>query len=275
MRPGFPRGYRKPIRPQVDWGHRLSKGLTNCWLLGDGTGVARNIGSLALDGVIGKVVNTDANAPSHHGGNALNFDNAGSPNTNVVTVTNWRIPAAGALTFAAWIYPRGDGGGNFGRVISKGDVINWFKGNVTAGMTFSVDSSSTTTISSSNKTPTNTWTHVAITYKSGGPAVWYFNGVVDSGAGSYTTAIPAENSQAAIGDRYNAAGDRGFDGYIEGVRTYDRVLPPEEVTLLYAEPYAGIYETAFPGYRNGVIVAASFLPRGLNIQQAVNRASTY
>jgi len=149
-----------------------------------------------------------------------------------------------AFTLSAWIKPQGWGENNFGRIAAKSDDFS------DDGWLFYVDDSNAdATISfQNNRTFTNTqfvgaddmlalneWAHVVLTYLHASGAKGYVNGVEIS----YTSTTAGSGDiwgddgiDLFIGNR-EAAG-RGFDGLIEEVRVYDRVLSLGEIGQLYA-----------------------------------------
>jgi hypothetical protein len=173
-------------------------------------------------------------------GGALNFNGV----SNSVTVGS---PAAltnlARYTIAAWIKPRTLGEGNLGRILDKrnaGVSAGWSMflgaGAVTFRQTFS-------TTEGAWSMPANTvalgaWQHVALTYDTGSAAnkpTFYRNGVVVTTA-VLTAPSGSRSSDAAsplsIGNTTTL--DRTFDGAIDDVRIYNRILSASEVGGLVA-----------------------------------------
>jgi hypothetical protein len=187
---------------------------------------AINIGSAALwNGIIGNDTGPDMGTDGA----------AGSGGTTLATGSNQQ------MTFAAWVYKTGEGGGNYGRILDFGDsdlalystaaerlyfVAKWNGNNNvywrTATGVFSED----------------TWTHVVVTYDATAAAndpIIYVNGSDASAAhysGTKTGTYYGIVSQAGfIGNRYGA--DRAFEGNLADVAIWNKVLTPTEVSLIY------------------------------------------
>lgn len=173
-------------------------------------------------------------------GDALDFHGQGS---GVVTVADdASIQDLTTKTICGWIYPRGAGGGGFGRIIEKGP---W---------TVYLDSSG----AFARIVVVHTWSggegswyynllpaanrpyHVAISYDNTDPAndpVIYVNGLsvtvteVSAPVGAPATDV---GSDIVIGYSTVVAG-REFDGWIDDVRIYDSILTPAQIRDIYIE----------------------------------------
>ena len=156
-------------------------------------------------------------------------------------------------TVTAWIKPSSFGEGSFGRIVDKqrppagGCNCGWFfildNSNVVAGMQagqwFAAGTNNTWT-SSSNTIALNTWQFVALTYDSSSSSnspIFYVNAIAAETsllAGSNGSGSPPDDSShtLAIGNRPNDL-VRTFDGIMDDVRIYNRVLSAEEIKRLY------------------------------------------
>jgi len=170
---------------------------------------------------------------------AADYINAGS-NANLDNIFN------GGGTVSAWINPQSWGPGGFGRILAKEirDNEGWsfILDNVGAEdetlclvVQFSGGESHWCTPTASISL--NTWQHVVATYDSSSrlndPTI-YINGqpranddIDRAGAGSY---VVDDGLSFFIGE--TTTFDRGFDGLIDGVRIYNRVLSAVEVEAL-------------------------------------------
>jgi len=153
------------------------------------------------------------------------------------------------MTMTAWIKPNSLGENGSGRIIDK-------DGTSFAGRMLYVCSSGTCGVNNSLRfargfgTTDGTWTttadavsmgvwqFVAITYDDSSVSndpVFYVNGSVVSSSENSTPVGSAETTEASynwvIGNR--PAGDRSFDGSIDEVRVYNRILSVNEITALY------------------------------------------
>jgi len=78
----------------------------------------------------------------------------------------------------------------------------------------------------------NTWYHVAMTYSSADGLRGYLNGVQDGTAAANGT-IKVSGGTAAIGSYFPNYMDRGWNGWIDDVRVYNRAITAAEVQQLY------------------------------------------
>ena len=86
--------------------------------------------------------------------------------------------------------------------------------------------------STASSVPYNTWTHLCVTIDNSGVAIIYINGIQNA---SKTIGLPSSINNVypfTIGNRANAT-DRTFDGKIDDIRIYNRVLSAEEIKILY------------------------------------------
>ena len=143
------------------------------------------------------------------------------------------------FTVSAWIKPAGAGGGNAGRIVDKdNNSAGWFfamSGATQIRLTSDQDPSGVTSMTSTATIALNTWQHVAATWDghSGGQMHVYINGVqADSAttAGGAGTEADDSATPLTIGDR--PLNDRGFNGSIDEVRIYNRILSAAEIQAL-------------------------------------------
>jgi hypothetical protein len=169
---------------------------------------------------------------------SVNFNVA----SNTLTViANSAINDLTIFTYTAWVLGRTQGGTSDGRVVHKGSTgtrkkLNYATATVN-GLEATVDRATTpaNAVSVNNVVPLGEWHFVAMTYsEADGPRI-FVDGVEtayasrDVGTGA-TSADAAEN--LFIGNR--GAGARGWDGFIEDVRLYDRRLGVNELLTLHA-----------------------------------------
>jgi len=156
-----------------------------------------------------------------------NFDgstssvNAGSP-TMFDDIFN------GAGTIMAWIYPKSDGEGNFGRIFDKNQWVFHLKdessGFVKLNFTHSFSTTTGDWFTTNRVVPLNAWSHVAIVYDGSSVSndpIFYLNGVAQTLTEDSTPA--GTRSSDASSDLYigaNSGGTRVFDGYIMDAKIY-------------------------------------------------------
>ncbi len=148
------------------------------------------------------------------------------------------------MTVTAWINPASSGGGGGGRIIDKDNNSGggFLKLN-SAGTSvqFAADQFTTAAIrnSADNSIALNQWQHVAVTRdgsSDGSKINIYINGLVandslhapTSGSGA---AQSATGTPFTIGNR-TLDKARNFNGSIDGVRVYNRMLTPAEIQSL-------------------------------------------
>jgi hypothetical protein len=136
------------------------------------------------------------------------------------------------ITISAWVYARSRGGQGCGRILDNGSTV--LKIPNAARFTFSSDGLVTEASSESGSFELNTWTHVVVTRNNRGFTNFYINGTL-SGMANQKSGKPVTGfGHVRIG---NGASDQqtdvGWDGLIDEVRIYNRVLMIEEIRGLY------------------------------------------
>lgn len=145
------------------------------------------------------------------------------------------------LTVSAWIKPAGAGGSNAGRIVDKdNNSVGWFFAMSSANtvrLTSDSDTTGVTSLTSATTITLNTWQHVLATWDgqagSSHMAI-YINGALSTPSASTSGVGPEQDdstSPLTIGNRPIDAA-RGFNGSIDDVRVYNRVLSASEITAL-------------------------------------------
>jgi hypothetical protein len=133
----------------------------------------------------------------------------------------------GNLTIAAWVYARSEKYN--ARIVDDGSIMlycNW--GNHV--IQFDSGDVDGRTSAPGSMLP-NRWVHVAVTRTAAGVENFYIDGQ-PSGAANQTTAAPLPAvTNLCIGNRVDQ--QRPFDGFIEDVRIYSRVLSKGEIEAIY------------------------------------------
>jgi len=130
--------------------------------------------------------------------------------------------------FSAWIYPKSDGEGNFGRIADKNQWLFYVRDELNGFVRLNFNHSFSTTEGSWKTTdrvvPVNAWSHVAVFFDSDSASndpVIYLNGVAQTLTEGTTPA--GTRSSDASSDLYignNSSGTRGFDGYMMDIKIY-------------------------------------------------------
>jgi RNA polymerase sigma factor (sigma-70 family) len=232
----------------------LERGLVGHWRLDEtaGTTAADSSGN-QFHGTLGNHSKPDWAAGKING--ALNFDGDWS----VVSMT----PIAGSnltrYTLAAWIMPRTFGmltiGSpplkNLGRILNKrstGSTAGWSLfignhgpnetiGNFQFRQTFSITEGSWAT--PDNHVALNAWQHVALTYDNGSAEnspVFYINGIpATTVAQTDPEGSVSSDAESTLTIGNTPTLDRTFDGAIDDVRIYNRILSHSEIQELVAD----------------------------------------
>ena len=222
----------KPAIPVINRAHPLAKGLVGCWpfferggtILRDISG-KNNHGTLTdMDPAIDWV-----KTPSGYG---LDFDGV---NDRVVSSKNINITGASPRTVEFRVKKVRTG------VIEFCVTFGYGSGSGQTGYAFSLGSSATNWEYEGNYQLWNTgiatapyvdiWSHHVVTYN-GTNFVWYIDGQIRATSGVIT--INTSNTVVEFGKVfYNGS---YFQGIIDNVRIWNRVLSPKEITQLYANP---------------------------------------
>ncbi len=203
----------------------LNSGLVGWWTM-DGKDVVNGVlQDKSGNGNTGNLVNIATSTFYTLGkiGQAGKFDGSDD-----VIVASSDLVGTGADSICAWIKPSGWGEGGFGRLFDNS--VMWFY-LVQTGQSLRFTSNQSSgfyfdTTSSSIKL--NQWQHVCAVRDASGSGIVYINAVSNN---TGNTGTPAAGSTSYIGNR--AAGDRAFNGLIDDVRIYNRVLSASEITQLY------------------------------------------
>ncbi len=168
---------------------------------------------------------------------SLEFDGA----DDIVTIPdNDILDGQGPLTYSAWIRPQSLGENNNGRIVGKYSGTGIYRPDFSIAATYALlfrfDGSTTLLRQTANNSVAFTqWRHVAVTWDGTTTATGihiYVNGAEATYA--TTTDGVSLNDGAAlnyyIGNTTTI--DRTFDGHIDDLRIYNRVLSSEEIAVL-------------------------------------------
>lgn len=211
----------------------LTRGLAGYWPFDEGSGsTAGDETELGNDGTIN---GASWNGSGQVGGESLSFDGTddnvdlGTPRTE------------SPLTVSAWINPSNWTGNRFNYVVGYEQGSSPYIGyvirdddNATSGSEFQIrikDGSGTAIEVSGSRPSTGSWTHVALTYSSDGTLTGYKGGS-SFGTASGDGSITQVSTNVWVGDSPGFSTNRVFDGSIDDVRVYGRVLSQPEIDAL-------------------------------------------
>jgi len=223
-----------PIAMGVDPNHSLSSGLVGYWPLSEGSGtVAKDLTGTA------DLTSTNPNWGESSIGTVGVFPN--SSTASFIASSYVPVSGAGELSVSAWFKTTSGGAGN---------IVTWgtsaagqvFELNVEGGVLWSRNHSGNT-VSGGSGLNDGEW-HVVTWTKPGNGTTSDIKMFVDGKqlsvtAGGSTTLSFGTSSPLEIGDR-GYSSSKSFDGEIQNVRAYNRVLSATEVEALYNEPWAGV-----------------------------------
>jgi hypothetical protein len=221
-------------------GNSLTSGLIGYWTF-DGKDLINNVADLSGQGHTGYMSNftstSSAVAPGEIG-QALGFDGV---NDLVDTgASDWINTSA--LTVSAWIKPRSHGEGGAGSILdNRKAIFGMYDGAGTNAVTFSSNAGVTTAKSANGSVPFNKWTHVIATRDASGVVNFYVNGIL-SGTANQSSGTPASGTVGVqIGNTVFLS--RTWDGYIDDLRVYNRVLSATEARQLYNQNSSYVSKT--------------------------------
>ena len=200
------------------------RGLVGYWSFDDSTGVtgvtALDLSGYGNDGAITGAVDTTGVVRE-----GLFFSGSGDK-----IDTGADMIGTGADTFCAWINPASLGTSSAGRIIDNAGIV--LATYVSNTLLFSSDDSTVIT-SPFNSITLNQWQHVCVTRDAAGLATFYINGV-QSGTMNRNSGTPvAGANNVIIGN--DLASARDFNGGMDEIRIYDRVLSPGEIKTLASQ----------------------------------------
>lgn len=134
----------------------------------------------------------------------------------------------GADSICTWIYLKSYGTNSSGRIVDNGQ-LNFLAS--LGHLSFSSNSASSSIISTDGSITLNKWYFSCVTRDANGITNFYVNGLL-SGTPNQNSGNPA----AGTGDVFIgnvSTGIRGFDGLMDDLRIYSRVLSTSEIQALY------------------------------------------
>ena len=174
-------------------------------------------------------------------GQALNFDGV-----NDLVNTGSEFIGTSALTISVWVYRENAGGTQ--RIVSNNKTI--LSTNTVGRMLFT-SSGATAATSGNNCANVGKWTHVAVTRDASGDATFYCDGA-QYGTPNQTSGTPAAGTENVyIGNR--GSGTEPWDGPLDEVRIYNRILSAAEITKLYQSAQSKFNSSQTKQLTNGLV----------------------
>jgi hypothetical protein len=180
---------------------------------------------------------------------ALNFNGT----NQYIEISPATLASASDFTFSAWINKGASGGvnmtiiGMFGGTVSGQRNSIYFSIGGTSGNqlnAFEFQNDTFTAAGALDPTPgvsNNTWVHAVMAFQtSGGGLVLYANGLAVTSGLTLQSGFPSALGFTEIGVQYNNNANtyvEFFNGMIDDVRIYNRILNPDEILGLYTEAF--------------------------------------
>ena len=207
----------------------LTQGLIGWWTF-DGKNLINNVADSSGAGNtgyfrMGTTGNTATSSAVVAGkiGQGLNFDGLSDQ-----IITGSDFIGTSPITITAWIRPTSLRAGA-PRIVDNTKTRFY----VSSASRVSFSSDGATGVISGNNVPLNgKWQFVAVTRTAAGVANFYANGV-PSGTANLNSGTPTAGSNVAIGGISGGPTSNPFEGSMDDVRVYNRVLSASEITQLY------------------------------------------
>ncbi len=221
----MPKQISKPLLGSLIYPSELKKGLILHLPMNEGKGkIIHDISGNRNNGTLVGVTHLPIWTP-----NGLSFDGVDGK----VDITSGQVVGSGAVSFGTWIYLNGWGGSNLGRIAGNGQMSFY----VSSGENLLYFSSNgiVSKYSAINAISLSRLYYVVATRNSTGLTNLYINGVL-SGTANETSGTPVSGTtDLIIGGRSDNL--RNFNGFIDDVRIYNRVLSVDEIKYLFLNKY--------------------------------------
>ena len=134
------------------------------------------------------------------------------------------------LTICAWFYMNGWGAIDYGRILENGKLDIYVK-KLTKNVRFTSKELATTAESSTDSIGLLRWIHLIVSRNAAGIANIYLNNSLCGGPNQNSGAPTTGTHNVHIGNRLDLA--RNFDGIIDDLRVYDRILTAKQRAFIY------------------------------------------
>ena len=202
---------------------------------------------LTVEDIVGSNDGTITGAGSATGrfGDALDFDGV---DDYVLVSDDNSLDPTGDLTIAAWIAPDSSGENSYGRIVDKrgGQLTYGLFVQSNGSLGFQGRSGGTLSSNASVLTYDGSWQHVAITRDTvTGDVVFYVDGVAVGSATDTAGPLHGSTGDVYIGNLSSLS--QTFDGNIDEVAIFDRLLSADEVFSLAKETVTISYDDTTGG----------------------------
>lgn len=157
--------------------------------------------------------------------------------------TSATLDSTGSFTYSVWVKPTDVDRAEPQRLFSKfGSSTNqkwlWIEQGGKIGMGFNGSDTATITPTNAGFVTSGTWTQVTVSYNaSNGQTKFYKNGVLME---TKTAAIGIQSNSAAFEIGRSGQGNQYYNGLMDDMRMFSRVLSGSEVASLYNTPTTGM-----------------------------------
>ncbi len=221
---------------RVNWSPPITRGLVQCYHGGlvAGTTMYPAVGSGGGSGATGKsgTLQTGSGIGSGRFGDCLSFNGA---STSFIDLGSGILAGLNQSSFSCWFYPNANadtylygesslGVLNFGIGLLSSNVIRF----LTFASGFHLRDGTTTIV-------LGRWHHVVVTYSSTAGAMIYLDGILEL-VSADTSGSTAGTANTSLGCYYNGAVLGNFNGNIDIVGMWNRVLQPAEALQLFLNP---------------------------------------
>ncbi len=204
-------------------------GLVGYWSFEDGSGTK------ATDFSGSGNAGTLTNGPTWVNGKFGKALNLSSASSQYALIGNVSALKNSVFTYSAWVNPASIS--NSMTVFSSGaNSTPRIRLDSTSGTISLIDTNVVVMGTSSQSVSANVWTHLAISYDASGSYAFYLNGET-AGSGTNSQSFSFGSAAFEIG-RNGAANNEYFNGQIDDVRIYNRVLSADEILNLYQKASA-------------------------------------
>lgn len=225
----------KPVYPQLIKSHPLAVGLRGCWMMGESAG--QTVRDISGNGNTGTFDDTSylSWGPSSYG--AAVYHSRYAAGTKYIAVPDSNSLDLGyEITLIAIVYFTAEVS-DWLNIIQKDAATDparpydFYRDKFNKRLGLRVFNNLNTSSSAAAAIALNTWTHVAVTFRSGDTAKFYKDGVAVGTAGPWTLGAPLANTYPVYLNKLS-------NGAIAGAWIYDRALTPDEIALHAFDPFA-------------------------------------